>query len=148
AVPATSLWSTAATLDQYDMVLDSCQGGPPTDKPQASLDNINAFAAAGGRVYMSHYENFLLWPTGETSPWSTVAVQDTAMPTGVASNVAIDIGFPKGEALAHWAVTAGASTMLGNIASIANSRDDVTSATGPTTGWLTGANPNNVYQIA
>jgi hypothetical protein len=143
------LWATASLLNQYDIVIDACQGAAPTDKPQASLDNIYAFAASGGRVYMSHYENYLMWPTGLTSQWSTKAVQDTTMPVVTGTSVAADIGFPKGSALGQWALTAGTSTTLGNITiTPADWRDDVTSVTAPTTQWLTGANPANIYQLS
>lgn len=151
---ASTLWASAAVLDQYDMVLDACQGAAPTDKPQASLDNLVAYAAKGGRVYLSHYEDFVLWPTGETSPWSSTASQDVAMPSNqTASNIAIDLGFPKGNALAHWALGVGAATQLGNIATINNARADVLSVTPPSKGWLRGnvtgvAQTTNVYQYS
>jgi hypothetical protein len=141
-------------LSQYDMVIDACQGQAPTDKPQTSLDNIAAFAAAGGRVYASHYESFLLWPTGETSPWSGMATQNVngTSVTSIGTNVAIDTTFPKGGALAHWAVTAGASTTPGTVATLNNARADVLSVTKPTTGWMTGlvdaTTTNDVYQTS
>jgi hypothetical protein len=136
---ASTLWSSSTLLNQYDMVIDACQGAAPTDKPQASITNINNYAALGGRVYMSHWENFVIWPTAETSAWSSTATQDLATQLSTtATNVAIDLGFPKGNALAHWAVTVGASTQLGEIASINNARFDVLSATPPSKGWLTG----------
>ncbi len=156
---ASTLWSSATTLDQYDLVLDACQGAAPTDKPQAALDNMVAYAERGGRLYLSHYEDFVLWPTSGTSPWTSYATQDVAMPAVTnASNVAIDLGFPKGNALAHWALTSGAATQLGNIASINNARADVLGVVGSTTPWLkgdvtgvstadAGATPN-VYQFS
>jgi hypothetical protein len=136
---AGTLWTNMSLLQQYDMVIDACQGVAPTDKPQQSLTNINTYAAQGGRVYLSHYESFVVWPTAETSAWSSVATQDTAAPGGTsATNVAIDLGFPKGGALAHWAMTAGASTTLGTITTIGNSRDDVLGVNAPTKSWLSG----------
>jgi hypothetical protein len=151
---ASTLWASAPTLSEYDMVLDACQGEAPTDKPQASLDNIAAFAGAGGRVYASHYEDFLLWPTGATSPWSGVATEDTTAvsATDTATNVTVDTAFPKGSALATWAVTAGASTTPGTIATINNARADVLGVTAPTTGWMSGlvdgTTTVNVYQAS
>ena len=151
---ASTLWANAGTLNQYDMVIDACQGQAPTDKPQASLDNIVAFAGSGGRVYASHYEDFLLWPTGATSPWSTLATADTTAvsTTDTATNVTIDTAFPKGSALAQWVVPAGVSTTPGSIATINNARSDVLGVTAPTTAWMSGlvdgTTTNNIYQAS
>jgi hypothetical protein len=150
---ASTLWSSVPTLGNYDMVIDACQGAPPTDKPQASIDNINAFAASGGRVYLSHYENFVIWPTAENSTFSPSATQDTTADTEtMATNVAIDLGFPKGAALGTWALGAGASTTLGEIAAINNARTDVLSVNSPSKSWLsglvTGTTTNNVYEYS
>ena len=151
---ASTLWANPATLGAYDVVIDACQGQAPTDKPQASLDNIAAFAGAGGRVYASHYENFLIWPTGATSPWSGVATEDTTAvsTTDIATNVTIDSAFPKGSALAKWVVTAGASTTPGSIPTINNARSDVRGVTAPTTAWMSGlvegTTTNNIYQAS
>ena len=88
-------------------------------------------------MYASHYENFLIWPTGATSPWSGVATEDTTAvsTTDIATNVTIDSAFPKGSALAKWVVTAGASTTPGSIPTINNARSDVLGVTAPTTAW-------------
>jgi hypothetical protein len=150
---ASALWASTTLLGQYDMIIDACQGQAPTDKPQANIDNINAYAAQGGRLYLSHYEDFVLWPTGETSAFSPMATQDTAVTTGtVADNVTIDLGFPKGNAMAQWAVSVGASTTLGLIAAINNARNDVLSVTAPTKGWLpgtvVGSTTPNIYQAS
>jgi hypothetical protein len=154
-VAASTLWASAATLGQYDMVIDACQGQAPTDKPQASLQNIDTYAAAGGRVYLSHYENFVIWPTTpETSTFSPTATQDTAVlgTVDTASDIAIDLGFPKGIALGKWALAVGASTTNGEIAAINNARFDVASVTAPSKQWLSGDVPgtttNNIYQYS
>jgi hypothetical protein len=141
---ASTLWASTALLGQYDMVIDACQGAPPTDKPEASLQNLNAYAAAGGRVYLSHYENFAIWPpstSGESSAWSTTGTQDPNAATSTvttAANVPVDLGFPKGGALAKWALAVGASTQLGQITLISNTRTDVLGVTPPSRAWLSG----------
>lgn len=137
--PATSLWDSQSTLGQYDLVIDACQGAPPTDKSQAAIDDINTFAGQGGRVMLEHYEDYVIWPTTGTSAWSSTGVEDTqALTTVAATNVAIDLGFPKGSAFAQWAMKVGASTQLGLIATLTNSRDDVFSVNAPSKGWMSG----------
>jgi hypothetical protein len=155
-LPASSLWSSVPTLGNYDMVIDACQGAPPTDKPQASIDNINAYAAAGGRVYLSHWEDFVIWPTAENSTFSPSATEDTTSTSTatMAANVAINLGgFPKGAALGKWALDVGASTTLGEIAAINNARFNVLSVTSPSKSWLSGLVPpdnttENVYEFS
>ncbi|HTQ41128.1 MAG TPA: hypothetical protein VMI75_00130 [Polyangiaceae bacterium] len=137
--PATSLWNAQSTINQYDMVIDACQGAAPTDKPQAAIDNIQTFAAQGGRVMLEHYEDYVIWPTTGTSAWSSTGVEDTqALTTVAATDIAIDLGFPKGNAFAQWAMKVGASTQLGLIASLTNAREDVLSVSSPARSWMTG----------
>lgn len=137
--PATSLWNAQPTLNQYDLVIDACQGAAPTDKPQTALDNIQTFAAQGGRVMLEHYEDYVIWPTTGTSAWSSTGTEDTqALTTGTATNIAIDLGFPKGNAFAQWALKVGASTQLGLISTLVNAREDVLSVTPPAKSWMTG----------
>jgi hypothetical protein len=141
---ASTLWASSSLMGQYDMILDACQGAPPTDKPQAAIQNLNAFAAAGGRVYLSHYENFAIWPpatSAETSAWSNTGTQDPNGATSTvttAADVPIDLGFPKGGALAKWAQTVGASTQVGQISLLSNSRTDVLGVNPPSRAWLSG----------
>lgn len=137
--PATTLWGTQATINQYDLVIDACQGAPPTDKTQAAIDDINTFAAQGGRVMLEHYEDYVLWPTTGTSAWSSTGTQDTnALISGPSTDIAIDLGFPKGSAFAQWAMKVNASTQLGLISTLTDSRDDVLSVTSPSRSWMTG----------
>lgn len=137
--PATSLWNAQPTLNQYDLVIDACQGAAPTDKAQAAIDNINTFAAQGGRVMLEHYEDYVLWPTSGTSAWSSTGSEDTqALSPGTATNIAIDLGFPKGSAFAQWAMKVGASTQLGLISTLVNARADVLSVNAPSMSWMNG----------
>jgi hypothetical protein len=111
-----------------------------TTIPETYVQNVNAYVAAGGRFYMSHYEKFFLWPLSpDTSAWSNTGVEDPdALTVTMATNVAINLGIPKGNAFAKWAQTVGVSTTFGNIATIQNARVDVLSATAPSIPWLTG----------
>jgi hypothetical protein len=141
---ASSLWASTSLMGQYDMIVDACQGAPPTDKPEAALQNLNAFAGAGGRVYLSHYENFAIWPpstSGESSAWSTTGTQDPNAATSTvqtAANIPVDLGFPKGGALAQWAQSVGASTQQGQISLLSNTRTDVLGVNPPARAWLSG----------
>jgi hypothetical protein len=150
---SSTLWANAPLLSTYDMVIDSCQGAAPTDKPQTSLDNIAAYVGQGGRLYLSHYENFVLWPTGATSQWSGTATQDPSMAgTGAATGVTADQAFPKGAAFAQWAVAVSDSTSLGSLSSVTNARADVTAVAATSKAWMnglvTGATASHVLQYS
>jgi hypothetical protein len=66
ATPAAStLWSSASTLEGYDMVIFDCEGAE-NDKSTAALANVMAYANAGGRVFASHFS--YVWTFGN-EPW-------------------------------------------------------------------------------
>jgi hypothetical protein len=151
---ASTLWASAATLSAYDMVIDACQGAAPTDKPQTALDSLAAYVGSGGRVYLSHYEDFVIWPTAGTSTWSATGTQDiTGGATGGgAVTGAVNRAFPKGDAFAQWAVAATDSTTLGTLASITNARADVSAVASTSKSWMsglvTGAATSDVLQYS
>jgi hypothetical protein len=147
--PAATLWSSSS-LASYDLLLHACEcGEQPQEKPQAAIDNVVAYANAGGRVFNTHYHYYWIDPTklappstatGATNPsWQTTA---TFVPeaTGASSLVGfIDTTFPKGDAFAQWLYEVGASTAEGQLP-IAQARYNATSANPPSTQWVW--NPN------
>ena len=55
AAPAGStLWTTPATLNTYDVVILPCEGGANA-KPAAAVNNLIAYTNLGGRVFATHY---------------------------------------------------------------------------------------------
>ncbi|MFO0575555.1 MAG: carboxypeptidase regulatory-like domain-containing protein [Polyangia bacterium] len=118
-------WSSLDNLKKYDTVILSCEGGTnPNEKSasarQALLDYINL----GGRVFASHWHN--IWISGGPGPLPSVA---TFRPLpGVEYNTTIEadinLGQPKGAALADWMVGVGGSTTRGKL-SILKARNTV-----------------------
>ncbi len=105
AIPsATPFWSSATTLNVYDIVILSCEGGQnPGQKPQGSLDAMKAYADIGGRVFASHWHNIWVggnfqdgnpdlapavwkdiatWDGGDGDPGDPVAIDETNNPKG------------------------------------------------------------------
>lgn len=75
--PAKPFWDSRTELDEYDIVLLSCEGDQfiagtanttnINDKPQSSLQALHDYAGVGGRVFMSHWHN--VWIGGDrTNP--------------------------------------------------------------------------------
>ncbi len=113
---ATTLWSSSTALNVYDQVMFACEGTQVVDeKPQSSLDAVKAHADAGGRVYLSHFQNY--WLQAETT-WSTVATWNNNL-SGL-NNVSAQVNgaFDQGAIFQAWLSNVGASPTSGQIALI------------------------------
>jgi len=140
--PAANLWSDAGTLDQYDVILLPCEGSEYR-KPDAGIQNLVDYTAAGGRLFVTHYS--YVWtafnpPFNAVANWVPDAPQLHDPPNPFTGTV--DTSFPKGIAFQDWLSNVGALAN-GNLM-INEPRDDV----GPVnldagTRWVYGPNPNN-----
>lgn len=133
-----ALTDTAATLNNYDMVMFPCWSGP-VPKDTAALRNILAYANAGGRIFTTHFSYDWLDPDAPyNSPFPPVAdwQPNQASPNdGVAT---VNTAFTDGSTLAQWLQNAGA-TYLNQPDQIAvdTVRHDLTDVIPPTQSWLT-----------
>ena len=144
---AATLWASPS-LSTYDMIINSCECSEvPAEKPQSSIDNLVAYANAGGRLFNTHYQYYWIDPTkivGSPVVSSNPDWQSTAsfIPEvdGTTSIVGyIDTTFPKGEAFAEWLLAVGGSTSQAQFP-IDQARYNVTNANPPSTQWVD--NPN------
>ncbi|MCX5745179.1 MAG: carboxypeptidase regulatory-like domain-containing protein [Proteobacteria bacterium] len=125
---ATTLWGTTdkaaamAKLDDYDIVMLSCEGGQgPGTKSQVAMDAVHDYAGLGGRLFMSHWHN--IWIGGEDGnlthglpDWQAVATFDYAAAQNEASQLTvIDETVPKGTSFATWMLNVGGSTTRGQV---------------------------------
>ncbi len=101
---AASLWDNLPKLKQYDIGLFSCECSEnPGGKTAAAMNNIKAYADAGGRLFFSHYHHF--WISGDASHpqqvWPAVATcTSDGFETG---NGIIDtVNNPKGLSFQLW----------------------------------------------
>jgi len=98
---ATTLWATSE-LTKYDMLLNTCECGPPTNKG-AAYAAVQAFLDTGGRVLGNHYAyDFFAAPHGPAETQAAAAW--LAAPMNVNSPDYIDQSFPKGKAFSDWLV--------------------------------------------
>lgn len=108
--PMTALWGSLDKLKQYDAMFMSCECTQrDTEKTQAMMTNIKAYADLGGRVYGSHYHN--IWIDGKTngtgaiptpSPaWTRIATC-TQDGIGPINGIIDQVSNPKGAAFAKW----------------------------------------------
>jgi hypothetical protein len=110
---AQQLWGDASKLQQYDIVLLSCEGAQnPETKPAEALSALRDYTHAGGRVFASHWHNY--WFEAGPAPWPEVATFNHQSDIGQIT-ADIDMTFPKGQAMAEWLLNNGGSTVLGKI---------------------------------
>jgi hypothetical protein len=135
---ARSLWDSATDLNDYDMVMLSCEGAgdwpltePVVGAPEPANTSGNRgfrdhsdLAALkdyldlyGGRVFASHWHHS--WVEWAPAPMNEVATfTHRANPPQLGAGgftVQINQAFPKGAALAQWLFNVGASTTLGQL---------------------------------
>ena len=137
---ATTLWSSATKLANYDIVVMSCEGSTSKFvgmKPQASIDNVAAYANRGGRLFLSHLHFY--WLQMKTPDFSGTAAYAGVLNPPAQDGVVLTVNqtFPKGMALAQWLAgpIVAASPTLGQI-TVSGAEHSVTSVNPPTTEWI------------
>jgi hypothetical protein len=133
-----SLWDSQADLMSYDMVFLSCEGAETTSMNQDALFD---YAAAGGRVFASHY-HYAWFNTGpfavdDLATWSTGTNEIGNVNASIVTTLPGGAPFLKGEAMFSWlsglaVLTAGALPVQ-----YACENAEVTAANAPAQGWLT-----------
>lgn len=109
----TELWDSAASLSAYDVVLGACEGDQfAANKGPDALAAMDAYTAAGGRMFAEHWHNY--WFQNGAPPLPDVADWNFQTDLG---NITADINtsFERGADLADWLVNTGASTTPGQI---------------------------------
>ncbi len=141
---ASTLWSTAAALDAYDLVLLPCEGAANT-KPPSATQNLIDYTTAGGRVFATHYSYVWIYdappPFPSTAKWSPDQPPPNDPLTGL-----VDTSFPKGKAMADWLTNVGASPAYGEI-EIETPRHDVDDVTAVSQGWITSVVPQTAQHF-
>ncbi len=136
APPAQALWSDAAKMKAYDILLLNCECDTHLEtKPAPALAAMETYANNGGRVFGSHY-HYAWAQFGSAAFQSTADWQGDGMAGGSGAPYKINTTFPKGAALADW-LTAQGVTPHGEMP-LNSPMDDVGKVTAmKTTGWVT-----------
>jgi len=110
----TTLWASSTALSAYDQVMLGCDGSqnPGGSISSTSIGAMKAYADAGGRIYLSHYQNY--W-VQSAAAWSVATWNNSlAMPTSpMIAQVAND--FTQGAIEYAWLTATGASAPAGTL---------------------------------
>jgi hypothetical protein len=111
---ADALWSSASSLSQYDIVIFSCEGDSTENtRPLSARPAVFDYTTIGGRLLASHWHH--RWISSGPDPFPDVATfVDRDNPPNP-TTATINVGFPKGQALAEWLTNVGASTVRGEM---------------------------------
>jgi hypothetical protein len=115
--PAAALWSDLPSLQMYDIVLLSCEGPPEggatRGKDARAMQAMADYLNGGGRLFASHYQE--IWFQQGPAPFPDLATydDDTNFDTDLTAQVVTS--FPKGKAMADWALANGASAGQGQV---------------------------------
>lgn len=152
---AAALWDKDSDIEQYDIVMLSCEGSPTTGATAASSQVMADYVSYGGRVFAEHYHyqffydaptifpDLATWDPGEGNSYTPPinAVIQTTLPNGMP--------FQEGAALEQWLTNVGALT--NNMLSIAVPRGDaLVGGTNVATPWAvtTGVTPQTTQYFS
>jgi len=132
---AHELWGDAAKLQSYDFGLFSCEGNEDStlvsSKTQDEMNNVQSFADAGGRLFLSHYHE--IWidgrigggftipgfpaPPAPSSEWQSILSCSDTNPLSSDTIMAMvdQQSNPKGMSFAQWLANVGAASPQGQV---------------------------------
>jgi hypothetical protein len=143
------LWDSKEHMDQFDVVLLSCEGQPTFEVDAPAQTVLMNYANAGGRVFASHYHYawFTTGPFSTVTPplaqWSTSGLNllgtsgDTvSYPAKVVTTLADGSSFPEGKNLHQWLTNVHALTNDQLPIWYGRHNADITAANSASTQWI------------
>jgi hypothetical protein len=143
-VSETALWGDQSKLNSYDLAILGCQGSAYA-RTNAELTALGNYANAGGRVLATHYAYSYLQNNTAFQGivnWSP----DQAVPADQTGYINMSPDFPRGQQLAQWLKTVGASSTLGQVP-LNTLRKDLASVTSTAQTWTTINSPQSIMQL-
>ncbi|HKQ69163.1 MAG TPA: carboxypeptidase-like regulatory domain-containing protein [Polyangiaceae bacterium] len=143
--PVVPFWNDLAMLKKYDVVLMACDGQEsPQDKSAMARKSIQDYAGIGGRLFMSHWNNF--WLENGPEPFPTAAAWNHQPDLANPFTAQIDTTFPKGAALADWLVNVQGSTTRGQLV-IREAQHTIDAVNPGAQRWIYGENPKSIQYL-
>jgi hypothetical protein len=149
--PSGALWADLPSLQMYDIVLLSCDSRAPDsggddDKDARSMQAMYDYLNGGGRVFASHFQE--VWFQKGPAPFPDLAtyVRDGGYQGPPEFQLVTD--FPKGQAMAEWALANGASSDPGQIPVLGAKRTILSENPMYAQRWLTSDDPETVQYLS
>jgi hypothetical protein len=152
ATDAYAFWGNLATMEKYDLILNSCECQPFTrDTMGPAYANMKSYLEAGGRAYMTDWmDNWFQTeaPLSTDSPpsdftatanWMTASMSS---PNDIGSPYFIDTTFPKGQALDTWLQNVLSPAPTPGQVGLNNIFHRVAQVNGNTTRWIYASSTN------
>jgi hypothetical protein len=146
---SASLWDTSNDLQQYDIVLLSCEGNETTGMNQQALFD---YAALGGRIFASHfhYAWFNTGPFGShnLATWATGSNDLGNINASVVTTLWDSTPFIRGQALHDWLANPKVNALTNDLLPINSARHnaDVSVANTVSQPWLVVSNATQQAQ--
>jgi hypothetical protein len=135
-----ALWNSAASLQNYDVVLLSCEGGETqAPNPSALEQYVRMY---GGRVFASHFH--YAWFTAPGSPFQSYNLGQFSAGANDTGNInaVIDTSIAQGKALHDWLKLPQINALsASDQLPMQQSRQNVASLNPTVTSWIEAANP-------
>jgi hypothetical protein len=147
--PAAALWADLPSLQMYDIVLLSCEGpdtGSYGDKNARAMQAMYDYLNTGGRAFMSHYQE--IWFQRGPAPFPDLATYMDDPNFGTELTAQVVTTFPKGEAMADWALANGASAAQGEIQIEGAQRTILQENPAYAQRWLASESPQTVQYLS
>jgi hypothetical protein len=154
--PAEALWDDVEALQDYDIVLLSCEGDAPPapdeplsdvpNKSEAAMQAMFDYANLGGRIFASHFHS--IWFQRGPAPFPQIASFTDANDSEYNEITAqVVTGFPKGDAMQQWIQSTGTSPD-GLIPIVGGAHTILAENTDYAQRWLETSDPPSVQYIS
>ncbi|HEY4105330.1 MAG TPA: carboxypeptidase regulatory-like domain-containing protein [Polyangiaceae bacterium] len=144
--PSTAELFSAGHINDYDMLVFSCEGHKCTDlQTTENIATLGAYENMGGRVFLDHvHYNWINHSDSniqDAAEFSSGDDPESPLPTQ------INTSFPKGQALSEWLSAVGATPTMGTLDIVA--AQNSCSKVDPTLAqsWITTTNPVGNYYV-
>ena len=146
-ISGESLWRDLTYMKRFDVILLPCEGtARTTDKTPTEMQNMVDYAAAGGRVFATHY-SYVWFENNPDAGWKGAATWAHTGSVPAPLPGFLNTSFPKGQAMAEWLQTVGATTTLGQL-DISDPRVDAPTANAPSQTWITSKAPASTQSFS
>jgi hypothetical protein len=141
----TELYPNPDKLDDYDIIVLSCEGHSCDDeKTEGNQINLKAYSDAGGRILFDHMH--YRWFNSDDA-WQTVAEFSGSDDFPTPFTFQVDSSFPKGNDFADWLVSVGASTTRGELSVVAGQNSAQRAIQPYSQQWVYSTSPENVQYM-